>query len=287
MGSLVSIIIPSYNRANSLAVAIESVLDQTSDNWELIIIDDGSTDTTYKLLGDYLDNPKVRYYYQENSGVAAARNCGASKANGDYLLFLDSDDSFLPGLLQRLEEIEFSKYDIICWEVLKNIDGKSLQWKPVHLEKIYNHITASFLAGSICYKKEIFVKAGGFDPFITFGENYELGIRISRIKNLRVRILNETFLLYNLKTTLRESNSIQNKLGSNEYLLAKHKKLYIQDPLSHARLVYQIGLLNQQTGNFRSAQDSYRKAWKIKPDYLKPLLRFLYLKGKSLLVSKK
>lgn len=148
--------------------------------------------------------------------------------------------------------------------------------------KIYNHITASFLAGSVCYKKEIFDKVGGFDRSINFGENYELGIRISQEKDLQVFILTQPFLLYNINTVLRESNSLKNKLFSIENLLNKHKELYLLDPLSHARLVYQIGLLKQQTGNNKKAIHLYLKAWKIKPTYIKPLLRFLILKGKKL-----
>lgn len=286
MDNFISIIIPCYNRAHSLSGAIESVINQIGHNWELIIIDDGSTDLTSKVIKRYNANSQIRYYYQENLGVSSARNQGASIAKGKYLIFLDSDDSFEPGLFQRLKEIQYWKFDVISWEVIKKIDGKILIWKPVQLEKIYNNITANFLAGSICYKKEVFQKAGGFDPSIKFGENYELGMRISQLKDLKVRILNEPFLNYNLETALRESNSIQNKLRSNEYLLAKHKKFYIQDPLSHARLVYQIGLLKQQTGNYNEALAYYLKAWKIKPDYIKPLLRFFYLKGKFILVSK-
>lgn len=279
---MLSIIIPSFNRAHSLPAAIESVLNQTYDNWELIIIDDGSTDSTAGVIEKYKNDTRVRYYYQDNLGVSAARNLGATKARGKYLIFLDSDDSFKPGLVQRLAEIEFWNYDLICWEVLKNIDGKFFHWKPVGLEKIYNHITASFLAGSVCYKKEIFDKVGGFDRSINFGENYELGIRISQEKDLQVFILTQPFLLYNINTVLRESNSLKNKLFSIENLLNKHKELYLLDPLSHARLVYQIGLLKQQTGNNKKAIHLYLKAWKIKPTYIKPLLRFLILKGKKL-----
>lgn len=133
---MLSIIIPSFNRAHSLPAAIESVLNQTYDNWELIIIDDGSTDSTAGVIEKYKNDTRVRYYYQDNLGVSAARNLGATKARGKYLIFLDSDDSFKPGLVQRLAEIEFWNYDLICWEVLKNIDGKFFHWKPVGLENL-------------------------------------------------------------------------------------------------------------------------------------------------------
>ncbi|MCM4158765.1 glycosyltransferase family 2 protein [Antarcticibacterium flavum] len=283
MDNLISIIIPTYNRAYCLPAAIDSVSEQKGVRWELIIIDDGSTDATRSILDSYKDVAQIRHYYQEHRGVSAARNHGVFRAKGDYLIFLDSDDSFQPGLLKCLREEEYWKFDLICWEVLKKVDGKSSHWKPVGLEKIYNNITASFLAGSACYKKKIFEEAGGFDPSINFGENYELGIRISQLKDLKVHIISRLFLIYNINTKLRESNSVQNKLLSIENLLVKHKELYLFDPLSHARLVYQIGLLKQQSGKSSEAMRLYIQAYKIKPDYLKPLLRYVLLKGKKVL----
>ena len=274
--SLISIIIPVYNRAHCIGNAIESVIDQSHPKWELIIIDDGSTDSIAELLKNYKD-PRIKYFFQENAGVSKARNFGASLAIGIYLLFLDSDDSLKPDLLQVLEQNQYWNYDIICWEVFKIIDGKVSLWKPSRLEKVYNSITAIFLAGSICYKKKIFDKAGGFDPLITFGENYELGIRISQFRDLNIRVLKEPYLKYNLKSEDRISDNYKNKLSSSQYLLSKHRALYLSDPLSHARLTYQIGFLLQLTGNVKDAILFYKKALMIKPGYLKPLLRILYL----------
>lgn len=90
---LVSIIVPTYNRAYCLPRTLDSALAQTHTNLEILVIDDGSTDDTRALLSEkYADEPRVRYLYQENQRVAAARNHGLSKAHGDYIAFLDSDD---------------------------------------------------------------------------------------------------------------------------------------------------------------------------------------------------
>ena len=91
---LVSVIIPTYNRAHYVVEAVESVLAQTHKNIEIIVVDDGSTDGAEEILDPYKD--RIRYFYQENQGVSAARNLGIRNANGQYLAFLDSDDLWLP-----------------------------------------------------------------------------------------------------------------------------------------------------------------------------------------------
>lgn len=277
MTDIISIIIPSFNRAHSLPNAIRSVLDQAAGNWELIIVDDGSTDDTRQVISKFLVDERIKYFFQENSGASAARNKGVELSRGDYIIFLDSDDWFLPGLISELNEVNYARYDLICWQVSKLIDGKSSVWKPQKLEKIYNNITATFLAGSICYKKVVLLAAGGFDPEMSFGENYELGIRIGNLDKLKIKILNESFLVYSIQTQNRTSDSIPNKLKSNRYLLTRHKEKYEKDLYSHSRLKYQIAYLNERSGNIEKALKLYREAWNIKPLYLKAFLKTLWL----------
>lgn len=98
----VSIIIPSYNRMAILPKAIDSVLAQGFTDWELLVVDDGSTDETERVVSEYATrHPAIRYLRQENKKQAAARNHGIREARGKYLAFLDSDDEWLPGKLER------------------------------------------------------------------------------------------------------------------------------------------------------------------------------------------
>lgn len=101
MSPFFSIIIPTYNRAHILPRTIASVLAQTFTNWECIIIDDGSTDSTQDLMLSYTDS-RIRYIYQENAERSAARNNGIRNARGMYICFLDSDDEYLPSHLEVL-----------------------------------------------------------------------------------------------------------------------------------------------------------------------------------------
>ncbi len=100
----VSVILPTYNRAHLIKRAIQSVLDQTYQNFEIIVVDDGSTDNTEEQVRSF-NNPKIRYIrYNENKGAAFARNAGIKASRGDYIAFQDSDDEWFPHKLQRQME---------------------------------------------------------------------------------------------------------------------------------------------------------------------------------------
>lgn len=97
--SKVSVIIPTYNRAELIIETIQSVLDQTFDDFEIIVVDDGSTDNTKQVVDGFKDS-RIKYIYQENRGVANARNNGIKASSGEYIAFLDSDDMWLPENLE-------------------------------------------------------------------------------------------------------------------------------------------------------------------------------------------
>src|SRR5712672_3063531 len=99
----VSIIIPAYNQARFLGVAIESALRQTFSDLEVIVIDDGSTDQTRQVAAGFGD--RIRYIHQDNTGLPGARNRGIRESSGEYLCFLDSDDFYHPDKLQRQVEL--------------------------------------------------------------------------------------------------------------------------------------------------------------------------------------
>ena len=98
--TLISVILPTYNRAEFISAALDSLFAQTYQNWECIIIDDGSTDDTVEVLKAYED-PRMVYLYQDNQGVSAARNIGISQCKGDMIALLDSDDEWLPKKLEK------------------------------------------------------------------------------------------------------------------------------------------------------------------------------------------
>ncbi len=98
---LVSVILPTYNRAYIIAEAVKSILSQTYSNWELLIVDDGSADETEEVIRRIRDK-RIKYYYKANAGPCAARNYGISKAKGQWITYLDSDDILLPECLETM-----------------------------------------------------------------------------------------------------------------------------------------------------------------------------------------
>jgi GT2 family glycosyltransferase len=102
MSGLVSVIVPTFDRRNTLREAVESILAQSHRDVEVIVVDDGSTDGTRELMTSGLTDPRVRYRYQANAGVSSARNTGLDLATGDYIAFLDSDDAWKPWHLSLL-----------------------------------------------------------------------------------------------------------------------------------------------------------------------------------------
>ena len=274
---LISIIIPTYNRRHCIETAVESVLAQSDINWELIIVDDGSTDDTKSVITPYLDDSRVGYNFQSHQGVSAARNKGALIANGDYLIFLDSDDRFYPGLIKTLMLVKFYNYDLISWPFIKKNNEEEKICTPKNLGEIYNNIKVSFLAGSICLRKKCFIEAGGYDNSITFGENYELGIRISHLAN-NIKLLKEPFLIYEMKKDKRTSDSISNRLYSGLLQYRKHRNKYLQNPPSDSKMSYILGFLFEKKNKKKTAFRFYSYAWKVYPLNYKAFLKIIIFK---------
>lgn len=135
---MVSIIVPTYNRANSIGESVQSVLDQTYSNWELIILEDGSTDNTGDVLKPYLKDPRISYYNRPSfytKGANACRTYGFELANGEYVKWLDSDDLLKKNYLEiQLDQIQKEKADMNIFqseffstdEKAKNVLGNKL-----------------------------------------------------------------------------------------------------------------------------------------------------------------
>ena len=116
----ISIIVPIYNAEKSIVNCIESVLAQTYEKWELLLVDDGSRDLSRQICEQYISN-RIKYFHQENKGVSAARNYGLNNATGDYVIFLDADDELEPNMLEKLlGAISESNADLVICGCIRN-----------------------------------------------------------------------------------------------------------------------------------------------------------------------
>lgn len=179
-----SIIIPTYNRASFIPQAIESVLGQTYTDWELLIVDDGSTDNTRNVVEIYKDK-RIRYIYQQNSERSAARNCGINHASGEYICFLDSDDSYMNGYLDSLSFIinnNFNKDNLfIITGMLVSRGNKKQECYPSSIDTNYYHYfyKNSVPPSIVCLSKTL-LKKHSFDIKVVVSEDTKLWVEIMR-----------------------------------------------------------------------------------------------------------
>ncbi|MEH8018601.1 glycosyltransferase [Rheinheimera muenzenbergensis] len=140
---LFSVVIPAYNRAHCIHRAISSVQKQTEQRFEVIVIDDGSSDGTEQVIAEISkDEPRLRYIKQENGGATKARNTGIKSASGSYIAFLDSDDVFLPHHLeQAMSVLDGSEHTVVYTQVVVD-RGNNLEFvKPTRGPKVGEHIS--------------------------------------------------------------------------------------------------------------------------------------------------
>lgn len=131
-----SIIVPVYNVEAFLEECIESILNQEYKNFEILLIDDGSTDNSGQLCDEYAKKYScIRTYHKENGGLSDARNCGISHAKGNYLIFIDSDDWILEGCLEKFAAIlEDDSIDVLVTRLVE-VYGEDIRYKDKHFEK--------------------------------------------------------------------------------------------------------------------------------------------------------
>lgn len=189
---LVSIIIPTYNRKEYVQQAIDSVLAQTYPHYEIIVIDDGSTDGTGEALkARYGD--RITYHWQENQGESVARNWGIVTSRGEYIGFLDDDDIYLPQMMAST--IDFLEQhpdvgqvcvqchmlteqgDVVQTQVIDRMHGGYIDAEELLLKSVV-------LAGNSLIRRESLLQAGLFDPEIRYGEDGDLNRRVFSVARI-------------------------------------------------------------------------------------------------------
>ena len=181
----VDVIIPTFNRADCLERAIQSVLKQTYNNFKLYIVDDGSTDQTREILKAYANDPRVRILKQVNKGVSSARNLAAINSNSPWISFLDSDDEWLPNKLEK--QINFLKINTTCLflhsEEIWIRNGVRVNPKIKHNKNSIDLFKRSLefcliSPSTVIMKRDLFLKYGQFDEEFIVCEDYDLWIQI-------------------------------------------------------------------------------------------------------------
>lgn len=249
----ISVVIPTYNRADLLPRAIGSVLNQTFDDFELIVVDDGSTDHTHDVIQEFIRaDQRIRYFRRENSGSPAApRNVGIEQATGRYIAFLDHDDEWLPTKLERQSSF-FSRAPsnigfIGCNIVIVDDDtGKELR---VH--NLSTFMGDGFVRGVLRYnfvltasavmvRKEVFDKVGTFDCSLKVGDDFDMWLRIS--DRFGFDFAAEALVKYYIhEGNASHSQDFAEATFELEKIFIKHRNKYAQYPDIYHRTLRQLG----------------------------------------------
>ena len=209
-----SVIIPVFNKEHCVERTINSVLAQTYKEFELIIVDDGSTDKSLKVVSAICDD-RIKVLHKENEGVSIARNYGIEKARGEFVCFLDADDEWEDNFLAAMFEViqQFPQHSFFTCPFAARRSGRETVFRTIHgnndifviddyCKTFVEQRQAICCVGSVCIKRGLVVSCGMFPPHIKRGEDHDLWLRLAC--KTEVVYTNATRMIYNLDA---ENNS--------------------------------------------------------------------------------
>ena len=241
----ISVVIPTFNRLIYLERAIKSVLNQTISVNEIIIVDDGSDDGTSEFI--HSNYPNLKYIFQSNSGVSAARNTGIKAASSNWIAFLDSDDAWVTNKIQKqITELELNPEMNFChsneiW--IRN--GKEIKQKNTHkkfggfiFDKCLDKCRIS--PSTVICRRSLLIKLNGFDEDLAICEDYDLWLRIT----------SDNPVIYIEKPLIIKYGGHQDQLSRNSegiesYHIKSLEKLLMQDFPSEHRIAMKNMLINK------------------------------------------
>ncbi|KAB1158025.1 glycosyltransferase family 2 protein [Flavobacterium luteum] len=256
-----SVIIPLYNKENFIENTLKSVLDQTFTDFELIIVNDGSTDTSEEKVFQFHD-VRIRYFSKENEGVSSARNYGISVAQSDYITFIDADDYWYPDFLKEMfqninhypEEKIFS--GAIEIETSKNILPAVYSIDKIDNCQIVNYFNASHKTTVICtscavFKKSIFDKVGNFDINLKSGQDTDMWIRIGLIYPILFTHTTLARYVYDKNSLSKNKEYLNKRLNFSKFSEIEKKNSALKKFLDLNRFSFAVKCkLNRDKANF-------------------------------------
>jgi glycosyltransferase involved in cell wall biosynthesis len=273
-----SVVICTYNRADRIGRAITSVLRQTHEDFELIVVDDGSVDGTGDVVAA-IDDPRLHYSYRENGGLSAARNSGVASASGQYVTFLDDDDEVLQRWLEKMQgELAGDDAVATCAAYVVDVRGRVLEtMSPEPLGPAYEDYRGLFLSGTFALPRHGYLAIGGFAEGIQYCQHSELALRLlpyCRASNWPVRVIDEPLLRWEARPLRQRPAAAPEKvLFGMEYLLARHHAQLSrsQEALSncHAR----AGVAAVRLGRYPDARRHFALGARAQPRNVRHWLR--------------
>lgn len=262
MKPLFSVVIPAYNCSDTIGRAVDSVLGQSCNEFTLIVVNDGSTDSTREIL-ESIDDQRVTVIHQENKGRCVARNVGAKAATGMYVLFLDSDDEAMPNWLESLAPLAAHGPEVICcgstW-----IDSVQKTQKDVIPEDhgaFYFNQVFLMRAGTYAIKRIGFLELGGFEEALDLSEHTELSMRV--VKSCQFdgwTILNTTEVLVTIYDGGSSMKDLDRRIPeTTEIILKTHQDLFTRVPEKRRTYLDIAATVHARYGEYSAARKYWRR----------------------------
>lgn len=259
---MVSVIIPTYNRAASIGNSIQSVLNQTWQNYEIIIVDDGSTDNTRQVV-EHFDDDRIRYICMEkNGGASRARNEGIRQAKCEFIAFLDSDDEWMPQKLEKQMQVILQAPEkvglVYCRMRGLRKDGKFIYCPELSLKKeqLEGNLLANLVGSNVIgtpamlIRKKCLDQTGGFDEGLRCLEDWELVLRIA--EKWEIGFVDEILVEVHFSEGSVSGNS-KGYVETRCYMIAKYWELMVQRDILN-KMVEEVLLSAKHIGYYEEAK---------------------------------
>jgi glycosyltransferase involved in cell wall biosynthesis len=230
----VSVVIPCYNQGGFVREALDSVIAQTWQSWEVIVVNDGSTDGTREAL-EAIDQPAVRVIHQENRGLSEARNAGVRAARGEYFLPLDADDRIHPEMIETCARVLLADPALgFCYTDIATFGEESRVYRHApynfHRQLQFNDVTVCALV-----RRRAWEAAGGYDPRMTDGaEDWDFWIRCGA-RGWHGRLVPRPLFRYRVRAGSMSSHTRTRLDAIKAQLKSLHPELYSPEGMARAR----------------------------------------------------
>jgi len=261
----ISVILPTYNRAQFLKDAIDSVLAQTYRDFELIVVDDGSSDSTREVFNGFCDERVVYLAHRNNKGAAAARNTGIQHAKGKYIAFIDDDDVWMPNKLEKLVEKISASVErvgvIYAWQEVRSRKDDSLMWMVT--PKMKGNLKGEFLYGQkiggipFLIRKKCFDTVGLFDESLMAAQDWDMLKRIADYYEFDF-VPEVLTIVYRHREQI--STNLKNLIKGRERMVEKYREEFSRSPHALTTHYKRLGKLHFINGTWRSGINWFSRA---------------------------
>ncbi len=266
-GEVVSVIIPTYNRPALLRRALESVVNQSYKNLEIIIINDGGDESSRDITQSFKDDRITYLSHDNNKGGGAARNTGIKNAKGKYIAFLDDDDQWIPSKIEtQLNKMAKTDPDVgFCFSAVTNVyeNREEDTWVPEGIDDYFDLALErfnGFLNITLFVKKEVLEDVGGFDEIFPSHQEVDLVLKMARkYKGLGI---NRSLVRVDMSNHRQIGRNLSKKTRGREMILKKYFDEFSTKPVVLAKHQFNLGLLYRNMGDFDKARSIFKEALK-------------------------